>query len=73
MAAKRKAVTAPPAGQGRRGPKPREVPFTVTTIRLEADQWRWLREEALRRTETGGKADASAVVRDLVARAMRGR
>ena len=72
MAAKKVA----PAGEGRRrsGPAPREVPYVVTTIRLEQKHWRWLREEALRRAlESGGKTDASVVVRELVERAMKGR
>ena len=60
-----------PPSQRKPGPKPREVPFVVTTIRLEQRQWRWLREEALRRAlDGGGKADASVVVRELVDRAM---
>jgi predicted DNA-binding ribbon-helix-helix protein len=43
----------------------------VTTIRLEQKHWRWLREEALRRAlESGGKTDASVIVRELVDRAM---
>jgi hypothetical protein len=61
----------PPTPRSKPGLKPREVPFVVTTIRLEQRQWRWLREEALRRAfDGGGKADASVVVRELVDRAM---
>lgn len=51
------APTPPPASR-----------YVVTTVRLEPEQWAWLREVALRRSlKQGGKADASAVLRELVA------
>jgi hypothetical protein len=41
--------------------------YAVTTIRLTPDQYEWLRRTALDRAlAKGGKADASAVVRELV-------
>lgn len=44
----------------------------VTTVRLEESQWRWLRDQAHRRAlERGTRADASEIVRELVAAAMR--
>ena len=45
--------------------------FKVTTIRFADDQWAWLRRQALERAiESGAKADASEIVRELVAAAM---
>jgi Arc/MetJ-type ribon-helix-helix transcriptional regulator len=41
--------------------------YVVTTVRLRADQWRALHEEAFGRVgEGGGRVDASAVVRDAI-------
>ncbi len=42
------------------------LPFTVTTVRIRPTHWRALHEEALRRAGTGKRADASAVLRDLL-------
>jgi len=42
------------------------MPFTVTTVRIRPTHWRALHEEALRRAGTGKRADASAVLRDLL-------
>ena len=45
--------------------------FKVTTIRFTDPQWAWLRRQALERAlKSGTKADASAIVRELVAAAM---
>src|SRR4051812_37067271 len=45
--------------------------FKVTTIRLTDPQWAWLRRQALERAiESGRQADASEIVRELVAAAM---
>jgi hypothetical protein len=41
--------------------------FVVTTVRIEAEQWGALRQAALERaTAQGGKADASAVLREVL-------
>ncbi len=53
--------------------KSRRLPegYTVTRIRFTKDQWAWLRRQALERAlESGAKADASEIVRELVAAAM---
>ena len=43
----------------------------VITVRVTPEQYAALREEATRRAvESGGAADASAIIRDLVARWM---
>ncbi len=42
------------------------LPFTVTTVRIRPTHWRALHEEALRRAGSGKRADASAVLRDLL-------
>ncbi len=63
------AATGPTvaASKGRRTP----AGYRVTTIRFGADQWAWLRRLALERAlESGAKADASEIVRELVAAAM---
>jgi hypothetical protein len=64
------AATAPSQAT----PRPRPTPdgFTITTIRFADAQWHWIRRQALERAieRGGGKSDASAVVRDLVAEAM---
>src|SRR5258708_1911501 len=45
--------------------------YKVTTIRFADAQWAWLRRLALERAlESGAKADASEIVRELVAEAM---
>ncbi|WP_242344018.1 hypothetical protein [Anaeromyxobacter terrae] len=41
----------------------------VITVRITRDQYAALREEATRRAiQAGGKADASAIIRELIAR-----
>lgn len=41
------------------------------TVRVDPDQYRALREEATRRAvQSGGLADASAIIRELIARWM---
>jgi hypothetical protein len=43
------------------------VEFAVTTVRFRADQWRTLRELALKRAvAVGGKPDASQILREIV-------
>lgn len=60
-------ASGPAAPKGRRTPDG----YTVTTIRFAKDQWAWLRRQALERAlESGAKADASEIVRELVAAAM---
>ncbi len=45
--------------------------YVVTTVRLSAAQYEWVRRTALDRAlEHGGKADASAILRELVEAAM---
>lgn len=45
--------------------------YKVTTIRFTDPQWQWLRRQAVERAiESGAKADASEIVRELVAAAM---
>lgn len=54
-------------GQGRN-----QAGFKVTTIRFSPEQWVWLRDGAhARALESGAKADASEIVRELVDAAMR--
>ena len=54
------------------GPKPMAETWAVTSLRLRADQWRWLKTQALARAlESGTKADASAIVRELLDKAMK--
>jgi hypothetical protein len=66
------AATGPaPAAPPRRRP-PGPAGTRITTIRLAEDQWVWLRRQALERSlESGAKADASEIVRELVAAAMK--
>lgn len=53
-------------GQGRN-----QAGFKVTTIRFSPEQWVWLRDGAhARALESGAKADASEIVRELVDAAM---
>jgi hypothetical protein len=62
------ATTRPAAGT-----KARPTPdgYMVTTIRFASPQWQWLRRRALDRAlESGTRADASELVRELVADAM---
>jgi len=47
-------------------PPPR-AEFAVTTVRLRADQWKTLRELALKRAVAmGGKPDASQILREII-------
>jgi hypothetical protein len=60
----------------RPAPAPAEASarWAVTTVRLRADQWSALRRAALERAEAqGGKADASAVLRDVLDAWIQGR
>jgi hypothetical protein len=60
-------ASAPAAPKGRRTVEG----YKVTTIRFADPQWAWLRRAALERSlESGTKADASEIVRELVAAAM---
>jgi hypothetical protein len=67
------AATAPPRpepaaqwGKGRN-----QAGYKTTTVRLEPPQWMWLRRQALGRAmESGTAADASEIMRELVAAAM---
>lgn len=53
-------------GQGRN-----QSGYKVTTIRFQPEQWKWLRQQATGRAmESGTAADASEIVRELVAAAM---
>lgn len=67
------AATVSPKGPAwQRGAGFNQAGYKVTTIRFSPDQWRWLRKKALGRAlESGAKADASEIVRELVAEAMR--
>jgi hypothetical protein len=62
------AATAPATA----APKRRHIDgYKVTTIRFTDPQWQWLRRQALERAiESGAKADASEIIRELVAAAM---
>jgi hypothetical protein len=63
---------APPAAAARWGQGRNQAGYKVTTVRLLPDQWQWLRLQALKHAmATNGTADASAILRDLVAGAMR--
>lgn len=54
-----------------RGKGRNQAGYKVTTIRFQPDQWKWLRHQALGRAmESGTAADASEIVRELVAAAM---
>jgi hypothetical protein len=60
---------SPAAPPRRRSPGPAGT--RITTVRFAEDQWVWLRRQALERSvESGAKADASEIVRELVAAAM---
>ena len=66
------AVTGSKAPEWKRGAGSNQAGYKVTTIRFSPDQWRWLRKKALGRAlESGAKADASEIVRELVAEAMK--
>ena len=65
------ATTATPTPAFHRGQGRNQAGYKVTTIRFAEDQWKWLRQQALTRSlESGAKADASEIVRELVAGAM---
>jgi len=49
-----------------RKPRPALAPPVVTTIRNKAAHWRALHTEALARAGAGKRADASAVLRDIL-------
>ena len=65
------AKTVAPA-KGAKATKPAEDGrLTVTTFRITRAQWEWLRRQAFERsTEIGGKADASALLREILEVAM---
>jgi hypothetical protein len=68
------ATAAQKAPAWKRGAGMNQSGYKVTTIRVSPDQWRWLRKKALDRAmESGAKADASEIVRELVAAAMKAR
>lgn len=55
-----------------RGAGRNQAGHKVTTVRLSAEQWTWLREGAYARAlESGSKADASEILRELVDAAMK--
>lgn len=62
------AVTeATPAPAFRRGGGKNQAGHKVTTVRFNPEQWRWLREHAMRRhLESGARLDASELIRELV-------
>ncbi len=63
--------TPPPSPPRRRGPRLDATGYKVTTIRFQPEQWKWLRQRALvRALQSGATADASEIVRELVATAM---
>lgn len=56
----------------KRGAGRNQAGHRVTTVRLSAEQWAWLRDGAhARAMESGGKADASELIRELVDAAMK--
>jgi hypothetical protein len=58
---------APPAWK----PVESTAGYKVTTIRMTPKQWIWLRQEAHKRAlASGTMADASEIVRELIAKAM---
>jgi len=64
------AVSAGPVWK--RGAGNNQAGYKVTTLRLAPNQWKWLRQMAhARALESGAKADASEIVRELVAEAMK--
>lgn len=69
--AKATKTEAPAEGRRKPGPAPREVPWTVTSVRLAPEEWEWLRRQAFEESmESGTRPDASAIIRRLVAAAM---
>jgi hypothetical protein len=65
------AATAPAAPRTSRRTRDALAGYKVTTIRFTDAQWAWLRREAFERSMTSGtKADASEIIRELVAAAM---
>ncbi len=66
------ATTTEKAPAFRRGHGLNQAGYKVTTIRFTLEHWRWLREQAVSRSlDSGARADASEIVRELVAAAMR--
>lgn len=56
----------------RRGGGANQAGYKTTTVRLDPDGWAWLRRTALERAlETGGPADASGIIRELIAAAVK--
>lgn len=55
--------------------KSAEAPYVVTTVRLERTEYEWLRARAEERARARGriKADASEIMRELVAQAAKQR
>jgi hypothetical protein len=63
---------APAAPAWKHGAGRNQSGYMVTTFRVTPDQWRWLRKKALGRAlESGAKADASEIVRELLVEAMK--
>lgn len=55
-----------------RGAGRNQAGHKVTTVRLSAEQWTWLRDGAhARALASGSKADASEILRELVDAAMK--
>lgn len=71
----KKAAKRRPRTRRKPGPVARDVPYEVSTVRLEPGQWEWIRERAHARTAGTRlvRPDVSAVIRELVAGAMSGR
>ena len=56
----------------KRGAGRNQAGHKVTTVRFTPEQWAWLRDSAHKRAiESGGKADASEILRELVDAAIR--
>ena len=54
------------------GPKPKAERLQVTTVRLNLEQWEWLKRKAFARALVDRtKPDASAIMRELVDHAMK--
>jgi hypothetical protein len=66
MATKKRGNSRPSVTVRSEDPPPYGA-FIVTTVRLRRDQWNALRQAAQERAlAEGGKADASAVLRELI-------
>ena len=66
------AVMEPKPPAWTRGAGRNQAGHKVTTVRFTPEQWTWLRDAAhARAVESGGKADASEIVRALVDAAMK--